>query len=121
MNDTNVIVISGTVGDDVDYRVFPDTNKGVAEISLVSNKYRKNQEADNFDQYATWTTVKFQGRVADLVSRKLIKGSTITVTGELAEAVWDDKNNPGKKVRKLYIFGHSFNVSAGGNSAGNNS
>ncbi len=122
MSETNVVVFTGTVGTDVDFKVFPDSQKSVAEIAMVSNKYKPNPRfKTGFDQYSTWAAVKFNGRVADSVSQKIQKGMKITVTGELSEDVWPDQNNPGKNHRKLYIVGHSFDIhkQAGGTETGN--
>jgi single stranded DNA-binding protein len=124
MSETNVVVFTGTVGTDVDSQVIPGSSKTVAKLSLANNKYKPNPQAESgFDQYTTWATVKFEGRVADGVVNKIQKGMKITVTGELSEDVWPDQNNPGKNHRKLYIFGHSFEIQkqAGGTGTGNQS
>lgn len=122
MSETNVVVFTGTVGTDVDYKVLPGSQKPVAEIAIVNNKYKPNPQSETgFDQYSTWAAVKFNTRVADRVSQKIQKGMKITVTGELSEDVWPDQNNPEKNHRKLYIVGHSFDIhkQAGGNETGN--
>lgn len=115
MSDTNVVVISGTLGADVDYRVFSNGDSGVAEIRIASNKFKPNPQSESgFDQYTTWTTVKFNGRVAKNVANKLSKGMKIIVTGELSEDVWADQVTPRKNQRKLYVTGFSYEVVAGG-------
>tara|TARA_B100000446_G_scaffold184352_1_gene206149 strand:- start:30377 stop:30865 length:489 start_codon:yes stop_codon:yes gene_type:complete len=122
MSETNVVVFTGTVGTDVDFKVFPGSQKPVADLAMVNNKYKPNPQSESgFDQYSTWAVVKFNGRVADSVSQKIQKGMKITVTGELSEDVWPDQNNPGKNHRKLYIVGHSFDIhkQAGGTGTGN--
>ena len=112
MSDTNVVVITGTLGNEVDAHTFPDSGNIEAVIRLASNKYRANPESETgFDQYTTWMTVKFRGRIAEYAINKLSKGMKITVTGGLSEEVWDDRNEPGKKQRKLYISAKSFEIS----------
>jgi single stranded DNA-binding protein len=108
MSDTNVVVLTGTLGDEVKSRAFPDSGNIEAVIRLASNKYKANPQAETgFDQYTTWTTVKFRGRVAENAVKKLSKGLKITVVGELSEDVWEDRKT-GKMQRQLYISAKSF-------------
>ena len=108
MSDTNVVVLTGTLGDEVKSRAFPDSGNIEAVIRLASNKYKANPQAETgFDQYTTWTTVKFRGRVAENAVKKLSKGLKITVVGALSEDVWEDRNT-GKMQRQLYISAKSF-------------
>jgi single stranded DNA-binding protein len=114
MSDTNVVVLTGTLGNEVKSRAFPDSGNIEAVIRLASNKYKANPQSETgFDQYTTWTTVKFRGRVAENAVNKLSRGMKITVVGELSEDVWEDRNEPGKMQRQLYISGRSFEAKQG--------
>lgn len=116
MSNTNVVVITGNMGDDVDYRVFPQTGNGVAELRVAVNKHRLNQQTGQFDTYTAWVTVKMFGKLAERANEKLSKGAKVTVTGELAEDNWEDQPT-GQKRSKLYVVGNSFEYLGGGTRA----
>ena len=106
MSDTNVVVVGGNLGDNVNYRVIPQSGKGVAEIRVATNKHRLKPDGD-FETSTSWVTVKFFGKIADRVKDKLSKGDKVTITGELSEDRWTDKNS-GQNRSKLYIVANSY-------------
>jgi len=106
MSDTNVVVVGGNLGDDVSYRVIPQSGKGVAEIRIATNKHRLKPDG-GFDTSTSWVTVKFFGKIADRVRDKLSKGDKVTITGELSEDRWVDKNS-GQNRSKLFIVANSY-------------
>lgn len=107
MSNTNIVVVTGHLGDDVDFRVFPNTGNGVSEFRIAVNKHRLNKHTDEFDTYTTWITIKVFGKLAERAKEKLFKGAKVTVTGELAEDSWDDRQT-GQKRSKLYIIGNTL-------------
>ncbi|MFC1337405.1 MAG: single-stranded DNA-binding protein [gamma proteobacterium symbiont of Clathrolucina costata] len=112
MSNTNVVVLTGNLGDDVDHRVMPQSETSVAEIRIAVNKHRPNQEG-GFDTFTAWVPVKFFGNLADRAKEKLAKGAKVAITGELAEDTWVDKNS-GQRRNKLYVVGSSFEPIGGG-------
>lgn len=116
MSNTNIVVITGNLGDDVDYRVFPQSGDGIAEFRIAVNKHRFNQQTNQFDTITAWVTVKMYGKLAERASEKLSKGAKVTITGELAEDTWVDDATQ-KPRSKLFVLGASFEFLGGGTKA----
>jgi len=108
MSNTNVVVVTGNLGAEVEFRVIPQSETAVAEIRIAVNKHRPNPEAESgFDTITSWVTVKFYGKLAERAKAKLSIGVKVAITGELAEDTWVDKPT-GKNRSKLYVVGNAF-------------
>ncbi len=113
MSNTNVVVLTGNLGDNVDYRVFPKSQKGVAELRIAVNKHRFNGDTQQFDTITSWVTIKMYGQLADRANEKLSKGAKIAIEGELVEDNWVEQPS-GQKRSKLYVVASSFEYLGGG-------
>lgn len=110
MSNTNAVVFTGNLGADVDYRVFANTGKGRSELSIAVTKYRPDpQNAGQFIPKTSWVPVKMFGQLAERARDRLVKGSTVAITGHLEEDTWDDKAT-GQKRSRLYVVADSFEV-----------
>jgi single stranded DNA-binding protein len=116
MSNTNVVVITGNLVADVDYRVYPQSGDGIAEMSVAVNKHRFNQQTNQFDTFTTWVPVRMLGKLAERAVEKLSKGAKLTITGELAEDSWVDDSTQ-KQRSKLLVLGGSFEYLGGGTKA----
>ncbi len=114
-NNTNVVVVTGNLGCEVDFRVFPQSGSGVSEFRVAISKYRPNDQG-GFETYTTWVSVKMFGKLAERARDKLVKGAKVALTGELSEDSWEDTET-GKRRSKLVIVANAFEVLSTPNAA----
>jgi len=88
----NQIVLIGRLGTDPEFKYLP-SGTSVTNFSLAtSEKYKKNGE---MQEVTTWHRVVAYGRLAEVSSNYLRKGSLAFVQGKLRNNSWED--NEGKK------------------------
>lgn len=81
----NTITISGHVGKDAVVRVTPN-GKHIAQFSLPA----KSGFGDN--EKTSWLNCKMFGAMAEKLSKAIVKGAKVTVTGEFVIEEWDRKD-----------------------------
>lgn len=98
MADTNVIVISGLMGTDVELTEVGDTHK--ASFRLGSQYVHGSGE--KMEKKTTWVSVVLWSKLAQVVAEHCVKGQELTVTGRL---VVDQYEKDGQKRNQTYIRG----------------
>ena len=117
MSNTNVVVISGNLGADVESSA---TGGGtmVANIRIAVNKHSPDGQG-GFNTKTSWVSVKSFGPIAERMIGKLSKGSKVIITGELEEEVWKDKQS-GANRSKLVVIANSYESLSGAANAKQN-
>lgn len=112
MSNTNIVVLTGHLGAVPDYRVFPQSGNGVATLRMAVNKHRRNALTGEFDTVTTWVSIRLFGKLAERAREKLTKGDKVTITGELAEDTWVDRDS-GQQRSWLYVVGTACELLSG--------
>lgn len=88
-NDLNCCQFIGRLGRDVELRFTPD-GKAVANIALAvgSSWHDKNGQKQEATE---WVNVSAYGKIAEVCSEYLVKGSQIFVQGRMKTEKWQDK------------------------------
>jgi single-strand DNA-binding protein len=86
----NKVIVLGNLGSDPDARYMPNGN-AVTNISVATTNSWKDKESGERQEETEWHRVVFFGRLAEIVSEYLKKGSQVYVEGRLKTRKWEDK------------------------------
>jgi len=79
----NKVIIAGRISSDIEQRVTT-TGLTVLNLSVAYNQRRKDKET-----IAHFFRVVFFGKVAEIVSKYMVKGQVILVEGRLSTSSWE--------------------------------
>ena len=86
----NKVIILGNLGSEPDARYMPNGN-AVTNISVATTDSWKDKESQERIEKPEWHRVVFFGRLAEIASEYLKKGSQVYVEGRLQTRKWEDK------------------------------
>ena len=86
----NKVIVLGNLAADPDARYMPNRN-AVTNISVATTRAWKNKESGEKQEETEWHRVVFFGRLAEIASEYLKKGSQVYVEGRLQTRKWEDK------------------------------
>ena len=101
MQGLNTVTLGGNLCRDAELR---STASGMAVLSfsVAVNESRKNQRTGEYEDYPNYVDCTMFGRRAESVSRYLLKGTYVALTGRLHQNRW--QNNDGKNRSKLEVM-----------------
>jgi len=86
----NKVIVLGNLGADPDARFMPNGN-AVTNISIATSESWIDKESGDRQERTEWHRVAFFGRLAEIASEYLKKGSQVYVEGKLKTRKWEDK------------------------------
>ena len=86
----NKVILVGNLGNDPDVR-YTAGGAAVSNISIATSESWKDRESGEQQERTEWHRVVFFGRLAEIVSEYLKKGSQVYVEGRLQTRKWQDK------------------------------
>ena len=86
----NKVIVVGNLGADPDSRSMPSGN-AVTNISVATSESWNDKETGEKQEKTEWHRVLFFGRLAEIASDYLKKGSQVYVEGKLQTRKWEDK------------------------------
>ena len=86
----NKVILIGNLGNDPDTR-YTAGGAAVANVSLATTDSWRDKETGEQQDRTEWHRVVFFGRLAEIVSEYLHKGSQIYIEGRLQTRKWQDK------------------------------
>lgn len=109
-NDLNQCNFIGRLGADVDTRYMPNGN-AVANFNIAVGWKGKDKEGTE------WVSVAVFGKLAEICTQYLHKGSKVFISGKMRTRSWDDQN--GQKKYRTEIVADQMQMldSRGGSSA----
>jgi single-strand DNA-binding protein len=105
----NRVVLIGNLTRDVEIRHTANSRMAVCQNAIAVNDRRKNAAGEWVDE-TTFVDVTFFGRMAELVSEYLAKGSPIFIEGRLKLDTWE---KDGQKRSKLYVIAERMQFLSG--------
>ena len=87
----NKAIIIGTLGQDPDVKYTPN-GTAVTNISVATNEEWKDKNTGEKQERTEWHRVVFFGRLAEIVSEYLRKGSQVYIEGRIQTRKWQDKD-----------------------------
>jgi len=89
----NIITIAGTVGKDAEMKYLND-GTAIAAFSVADSQGK--------DKTVWWNCSLF-GKRAEALGQYIHKGTKVTVSGQVTEDVWTDKNGQERKSLKVRV------------------
>ena len=89
----NVITIAGTTGKDAEMKYLQD-GTAIASFSVADSQGR--------DKTVWWNCSLF-GKRAESLCQYILKGTKVTISGQVTEDVWTDKNGQERKTMKVRV------------------
>lgn len=90
----NNISIAGTLGKDAEVRYLPNGD-AVCNFSVADSKGK--------DQGTIWWNCQLFGKRAESLSQYLVKGQAVTVSGNVTEREWNDKEGTKRKTMDVRV------------------
>ena len=87
----NKVILIGNLGNDPDTR-YTQGGSAIANISLATTSAWRDKESGETQERTEWHRVVFFGRLAEIASEYLRKGSGVYVEGRLQTRKWQDQN-----------------------------
>ncbi len=87
----NKVILIGNLGNDPDVR-YTSGGAPIANVSLATTDSWRDKETGDQQERTEWHRVVFFGRLAEIVSEYLRKGSKVYVEGRLQTRKWQDRD-----------------------------
>ncbi len=118
MRGVNKVILIGNLGRDPEVRYLP-SGIATANITLATSESWKDKNTGQAVEHTEWHRVVFFGKLAEIVSEYLKKGSKVYVEGSLTTRKWQDKQT-GQDRYSTEIRAQSMQMldSKGGGQAG---
>jgi len=113
----NKVTLIGNLGNDPEVR-YSGNGNAVANVSLATAESWRDKDSGEQQERTEWHRVVFFGRLAEIVSEYLHKGSQIYVEGRLQTNKWQDKE--GNDRYTTQIVANEMQMLGGRGGASNN-
>ena len=90
----NNITVAGTIGRDAEVRAMPNGDP-VASFSVADNQGR--------DKPTIWWACQLFGKRSESLAPYLVKGQAVTVSGNVTEREWTDKDGQKRKSMDIRV------------------
>ena len=112
----NKVTLIGNLGNDPEVR-YSGNGKAVANVSLATAESWRDKDSGEQQERTEWHRVVFFGRLAEIVSEYLHKGSQVYVEGRLQTNKWQDKEGNDRYTTQIVANEMQMLGSRGGTSA----
>ena len=96
----NKAVIVGTLGKDPELRYAANGN-AVANISVATNESWKDRETGEAQQRTEWHRIVIFGKLAEIASKYLKKGSQAYFEGRIRTSKWQDQDGNNRYTTEI--------------------
>lgn len=94
----NKVMISGNLTRDAELRTTAN-GTAVLNLGIAVNDRRKNQQTDEWEDYANFVDCTMFGKRAEALAQYLVKGTKVAIVGRLHYSSWTDKNSDAKRSK----------------------
>jgi single-strand DNA-binding protein len=123
MASVNKVILVGNLGADPEVRYLP-SGDAVANIRLATTDRYKDKASGEFKEMTEWHRVAFFGRLAEIVSEYLKKGSSVYIEGRIRTRKWQAQDGTDRYSTEIVadqmqmLGGRSGGASMGGDDGG---
>ena len=122
MASVNKVIIVGNLGRDPEMRTFPSGDQ-VANVTIATTDKWKDKQTGEMKEATEWHRVVFNGRLAEIASQYLRKGSQVYVEGSLRTRKWTDQSGVEKysteiRADQMQMLGSRQGMGGGGQGGG---
>lgn len=107
----NMVVIAGNVTRDPEVKQMQN-GSSVCDMSLAINRTWKDKASGTTKEECVFADVVLWGRLSEIASEYIRKGSPVLVSGRLSMSEWTDKAT-GQKRSKLKVIGETMQMLGG--------
>ncbi len=100
----NKVILVGNVGQDPEVRYLPNGG-AVANVTLATSESWMDKNSGQRQEKTEWHRVVFFGKLADVVSQYVKKGSKLYVEGKLQTRKWQDQSGNDRYTTEIVIDG----------------
>jgi len=100
----NKVILVGNVGQDPEVRYLPNGG-AVANVSIATSESWMDKSSGQRQEKTEWHRVVFFGKLADVVSQYVKKGSKLYVEGKLQTRKWQDQSGQDRYTTEIVIDG----------------
>lgn len=104
----NRVTLIGWVGKEPELRCKPESGAYICRISLATNEYWKDRVTNEMKKKTDWHTVVSFGKLAEIISKFVRKGSFVFIEGQLKTRTWNDKE--GNKKYTTEVLAKEFQL-----------
>jgi len=97
----NSVQLIGRLGKDPEVKTF-ETGKRLATITLATNEIYKNHKGEKVSD-TQWHSLVIWGKLVDIVSKYLKKGSEIAIEGKLVHRTYETSGGDKKYVTEITV------------------
>ena len=118
MASVNKVILVGNLGAEPEVRYLP-SGDAVANIRLATTDRYKDKASGEFKEMTEWHRVSFFGRLAEIVSEYLKKGSSVYIEGRIRTRKWQAQDGTDRYSTEIVadqmqmLGGRSGGASAG--------
>jgi len=122
MASVNKVILVGNLGADPEVRYLP-SGDAVANIRLATTDRYKDKASGEMKEATEWHRVAFFGRLAEIVSEYLKKGSSVYLEGRIRTRKWQaqdgtDRYSTEIVAEQMQMLGGRGGASMGGDEGG---
>ncbi|MDV0920856.1 single-stranded DNA-binding protein, partial [Escherichia coli] len=99
----NKVILIGTLGQDPDIRYIPNGG-AVGRLSIATNESWRDKQTGKQKEQTEWHKVILFGKIAEIASEYLRKGSQVYIEGKLKTRKWTDDAGVGNDSNLLIVF-----------------
>ena len=98
----NKVIIVGNAGQDPETR-HAANGKAIVNLSLATSETWKDKSTGEQREKTEWHRVVFFGKIAEIVSKYVRKGSQIYIEGKLQTRKWQDQSGQDKYTTEIVV------------------
>ena len=96
----NKAVILGTLGKDPEIR-YAGNGNAVVNISVATNESWKDRETGEIRERTEWHRIVIFGKLAEIASQYLAKGSRVYFEGKIKTSKWQDQDGNNRYTTEI--------------------
>ncbi|WP_190600832.1 single-stranded DNA-binding protein [Candidatus Vesicomyidisocius sp. SY067_SCS001] len=100
----NKVILIGNVGQDIELKYTSD-GRSIANLSVATNERWIDKNTGQKVDSTEWHRVNLFGKLADIASQYLHKGSKIYIEGKLKTRKWQDKTGADRYITEIVVSG----------------
>ena len=100
MPNLNRVTVMGVLGRDPETKQFPNGGS-VTTFSVATSEFWKDKTTGERKEATEWHRITSSGRLADVASKYLKKGSKAYIEGSLRTRKWKDQNGIDREVTEI--------------------
>lgn len=116
--DLNKVMFIGNITNDPESRTTPN-GQNVVNFSVATNRRWKNQQTGELQEDAQFHRIVAWGKLAEIVSQYVTKGSRIYIEGRLTHRSWDDQQTGQKRYMTEVVAENLIMLDRKGQAGGN--